>query len=46
MAKVQIVFAMTIDGYVPDERQALMQWIQNRHERFPLLAETVHPHFP
>ena len=35
MAKVQIVFAMTIDGYFPDDDR-LMEWIREDRNGFLL----------
>ena len=43
MAKVQIVFAMTIDGYFPDDDR-LMEWIREdrKQERIHSLGTARH----
>mgnify|MGYP000022523655 CR=1 FL=1 len=43
MAKIQIVFAMTIDGYFPDDDR-LMEWI--REDRNGFLSGNSTAHFP
>ena len=49
MAKVQIVFAMTIDGYFPDDDR-LMEWIREDRNGFLLWKQhgtfSIAPDYP
>ena len=50
MAKVQVVMATTIDGFLPKEDEELMKWIQIGRQGFPYWREeatfTLYPHYP
>lgn len=51
MAKVQVVMALTIDGFLPREDEELMQWVkENRQYGFPYWQEKammlLFPHYP
>lgn len=39
MAKIQIVLAMTLDGFLPGESEKLMQWVRNDKRGFPRWKE-------
>lgn len=50
MAKVQVVMAMTLDGFLPEKDEQLIHWIRNRRN-FTLRwrEECIHelfPHYP
>lgn len=40
MAKVQIIMPVTLDGFLPEKNEELMEWAQDRPERIPLLGRT------
>lgn len=47
MAKVQLVMAMTLDGFLPEENDKLMQWVQTDKKGFPRWKdECSYPLFP
>ena len=35
MAKLQVLIAMTLNGFVPARNNSLLQWIQNSDDGFP-----------
>ena len=35
MAKLQVLIAMTLNGFVPARNDSLLQWIQNSDDGFP-----------
>ena len=39
MAKVRLVMAMTLDGYLPDGNNPLMQWVKTSRHGFPYWQE-------
>lgn len=46
MAKVRIVVAITLDGYLPEENEHLMQWVKTDNKGFPQWQEEcVYPLF-
>lgn len=47
MAKVRIVMAMTLDGFLPEDNENLMQWVKTDKKGFPhWKEECVYPLFP
>ena len=50
MAKIQIIAAMTIDGYLPTADNNLMQWVTSDAKGFPYWHERsiyrLQPHYP
>lgn len=50
MAKIQIIAAMTIDGYLPTADNSLMQWVTSDAKGFPYWHEKsiyrLQPHYP
>ena len=50
MPKIQVVTAMTIDGYLPAAEENLMQWVKNDAKGFPYWHERsiyrLLPHYP
>lgn len=47
MAKVQLVMAMTLDGFLPEENDKLMQWVKTDKKGFPRWKEECsYPLFP
>ena len=50
MAKIQIIAAMTIDGYLPTVDNSLMQWVTSDAKGFPYWHERsiyrLMPHYP
>ena len=50
MAKIQIIAAMTIDGYLPTADNNLMQWVASDAKGFPYWHERsiyrLQPHYP
>ena len=39
MAKVRLVMAMTLDGFLPDENHPLMRWVETDRHGFPYWRE-------
>ena len=39
MAKIQIIAAMTMDGFLPKTDESLMQWVMNDAKGFPYWHE-------
>lgn len=39
MAKVQVVMAATLDGFLPENNENLMQWVKNDKKGFPRWRE-------
>lgn len=50
MAKIQIILAMTMDGYLPTTDDNLMQWVKSDAKGFPYWHERsiyrLQPHYP
>lgn len=47
MAKIQIALAMTLDGFLPEESEKLMQWVKTEKKGFPRWKEeSTYPLFP
>lgn len=50
MAKIQIIAAMTMDGYLPTADDNLMQWVMDDAKGFPYWHERsiyrLQPHYP
>ena len=50
MAKIQIITAMTLDGFLPKADENLMQWVMNDDKGFPYWHEhsiyRLTPHYP
>ena len=50
MAKIQIIAAMTMDGFLPKADESLMQWVMNDAKVFPYWHEhsiyRLMPHYP
>ena len=50
MAKIQIIAAMTMDGFLPKADEILMQWVMNDAKGFPYWHEQsvyrLMPHYP
>ena len=50
MAKIQIIAAMTMDGFLPKADENLMQWVMNDAKGFPYWHEQsvyrLIPHYP
>ena len=50
MAKIQIIAAMTMDGFLPKADESLMQWVMNDAKGFPYWHERsvyrLMPHYP
>lgn len=50
MAKIQIIAAMTMDGFLPKADENLMQWVMNDAKGFPYWHERsiyrLMPHYP
>lgn len=50
MAKVQAIIAITLDGFLPEENEVLMQWIKNDSRGFPFWRNrctfSLFPHYP
>ena len=50
MAKIQIIAAMTMDGFLPKADETLMQWVMNDTKGFPYWHERsvyrLMPHYP
>ena len=50
MAKIQIIAAMTMDGFLPKADESLMQWVMNDAKGFPYWHERsvyrLTPHYP
>ena len=50
MAKIQIIAAMTMDGFLPKADENLMQWVMNDTKGFPYWHERsiyrLTPHYP
>ena len=50
MAKIQIIAAMTMDGFLPKADENLMQWVMNDTKGFPYWHERsvyrLMPHYP
>lgn len=47
MAKVQLAMAATLDGFIPDENETLMQWVKTNKKGFPRWKEAcIYPLFP
>ena len=50
MAKIQIIVAMTMDGFLPKADENLMQWVMNDAKGFPYWHEQsvyrLMPHYP
>ena len=50
MAKIQIIAAMTMDGFLPKADENLMQWVLNDDKGFPYWHEhsiyRLTPHYP
>ncbi|MCD8270588.1 MAG: dihydrofolate reductase family protein [Parabacteroides sp.] len=50
MAKIQIIMALTLDGFLPHEEETLMRWVkENSRHGFPLWREkntfSAYPHY-
>ena len=41
MAKIQIITAMTMDGFLPTTEESLMQWVLNDAKGFPHTGTSV-----
>ena len=39
MAKIQIALAMTLDGFLPEENEKMMQWVKTNKNGFPRWKE-------
>lgn len=47
MAKVQVVMAATLDGFLPENNEDLMQWVKTDKRGFPhWRAKAAYPLFP
>ena len=50
MARIQIIAAMTMDGFLPKADENLMQWVMNDTKGFPYWHERsiyrLTPHYP
>ncbi|GAE84911.1 hypothetical protein [Bacteroides reticulotermitis] len=50
MAKVKVVMAVTLDGFLPKENEHLMQWLKNDNRGFPRWRDgctyPLFPHYP
>lgn len=50
MVKIQIITAMTMDGFLPKAGESLMQWVKNDATGFPYWHEhsvyRLMPHYP
>ena len=47
MAKIQIALAMTLDGFLPEENEKMMQWVKTNKNGFPRWKEECSfPLFP
>lgn len=50
MAKVRIIMAMTLDGFLPEENEKLVQWVKTDKKGFAYWEArstvTLFPHYP
>lgn len=50
MATIQIITAVTLDGYLPDKDEELLQWVRTDRQGFPFWHErstfTLFPGYP
>lgn len=50
MAKIQVVFIMSMDGFLPDNSNPLAHWVKNSKQGLPYWHEQksipLHPHYP
>ena len=50
MARIQIITAVTLDGYLPDPNEELLQWVKTDSQGFPFWHErstfTLFPGYP
>lgn len=42
MAKVQIIMPVTLDGFLPDKNEILMEWLRTDRNGFPYWEERLH----
>ena len=49
MAKVQIIMPVTLDGFLPDKNEELMEWLRTDRNGFPYWEEratfNMYPHY-
>ena len=50
MAKIQVIMALTLDGFLPHENEILMRWVrENRRYGFPHWSQDatfhIYPHY-
>lgn len=49
MAKVQIIMPVTLDGFLPDKNEILMEWLRTDRNGFPYWEEratfNMYPHY-
>lgn len=50
MAKIQVIMALTLDGFLPHENETLMRWVrENRRYGFPHWSQDatfrIYPHY-
>ena len=49
MAKVQIIMPVTLDGFLPDKNEELMNWLRTNRNGFPYWEEratfNMYPHY-
>ena len=49
MAKVQIIMPVTLDGFLPDKNEELMEWLRADRNGFPYWEEratfNIYPHY-
>ena len=49
MAKVQIIMPVTLDGFLPDKNEKLMDWLRTDRNGFPYWEEratfNMYPHY-
>ena len=49
MAKVQIIMPVTLDGFLPDKNEELMEWLRTDRNGFPYWEEratfNIYPHY-
>lgn len=49
MAKVQIIMPVTLDGFLPDKNEELMEWLRTDRNGFPYWEEratfNMFPHY-
>ena len=49
MAKVQVIMPVTLDGFLPDKNEELMEWLRTDRNGFPYWEEratfNMYPHY-